>query len=359
MKKKVSRVLSSLSLGFALATAGCPSSDTTDTASTASDALSQALRRYEEHDDCDGKKLRVAWLGTVPQNAFDGAELTGAQASAARMHATVQPFYSNFDPTLQLQQCNQAVQSGAFDAVVVIPMDSTGIIPCVTNAQARNVPVVATQIAIGSDPASVEPQVPGQAGAVLTPVAKFGSELAKLAVNLCGTASCNIVYLAGSLGITIDARALQELNSAIATHPNMHLVAQREVFWDGGLAQAAMQDILSQTRDIQVVLSSGDQMTQGAEQAINAANLPVRPKLVGAGVGGYAVEAIRAGRWAGSFVVLPYDEGWLGTRIAIRAARGLPVKDPGIDPVAEKGLPAFMTTDNLSLFKKFTPQWPG
>jgi ribose transport system substrate-binding protein len=359
MKKKISRILSSLSLGFALTTAGCPSSDALDTASTASDALSQALRRYEEGDDCDGKKLRVAWLGTVPQNAFDGAELAGAQASAARMQATVQPFYSNFDPALQLQQCNQAVQSGAFDAVVMIPMDSTGIIPCVTAAKSRRVPVVATQIAIGPDPASVDPQVPGQVGAVLTPVAKFGSELAKLAVSLCGTATCNIVYLAGTLNITIDARAIQELNSVIATHPNMHLVATREVYWDGGLAQAAMQDILSQTRDIQLILTSGDQMTQGAEQAINAANLAVRPKLVGAGVGGYAVEAIRAGRWAGSFVVLPYDEGWLGTRIAIRAARGLRVKDPGIDPVAEKGLPAFMTTENQSLFKKFTPQWPG
>lgn len=359
MNKTVSRVLSSLSLGFALATAGCPSSDPVDTASTASDALSQGLRRYEENDDCDGKKLRVAWLGTVPQNAFDGAELTGSQASATRMRATVQPFYSNFDPALQLQQCNQAVQSGKFDAVVVIPMDSTGIIPCVTNAKNRGVPVVATQIAIGSDVATVEPQVPGQVGAVLTPVAKFGTELAKLAVSLCGTASCNIVYLAGTLGITIDARAIQELNSVIATHPNMHLIAQREVYWDGGLAQSAMQEILSQTRDIQLVLTSGDQMTQGAEQAIIAANLPVRPKLVGAGVGGYAVDSIRAGRWAASFVVLPYDEGWLGTKIAIRAARGQHIKNSGIDPVADKGLPAFMTTDNLSLFKNFTPQWPG
>lgn len=359
MHKRVSRVLSSLSLGFAMATAGCPSSEPMETASTADNAITQALRRYEEADDCDGKKLRVAWLGTVPQNTFDGAELAGAQGSAARMRASVQPFYSNFDPALQLQQCNQAVQSGQFDAVVVIPMDSTGIIPCVTNGKARNVPVVATQIAIGPDPTTVEPQVPGQAGAVLTPVSKFGSELAKLAVSLCGTASCNIVYLAGSLGITIDARAIQDLNNAIATHPNMHLIAQREVFWDGGLAQSAMQEILSQTRDIQVVLTSGDQMTQGAEQALNAANLPVRPKLVGAGVGGYAVDAIRAGRWAASFVVLPYDEGWLGTKIAIRAARGLPIKDPGIDPVEEKGLPAFMTTDNQSLFKKFTPQWPG
>jgi len=358
MKKQILQAIASLTLSLALTSTGCLVVEKADSESLS--ALAQGQRRYEEPDDCDGKSVKIAWLGTVPNNTFDGAELQGAKESAARMKSTVQAFYSNFDPNLQLQQCNQIVQSKSHDAIVIIPMDSTGIIPCVTAAQQKGIPVVATQIAIGADPASIEPQVPGQVGAVLTPVAKFGSELTALVVSLCGqTAPCNIVYLAGSLGVSIDAIALSDLNAATQAHTNMRIVAQREVYWDGGLAQAAMQDILAQNRDIQVVVTSGDQMTQGAEQAILAAQLPVLPKLVGAGVGGFAVDAIRAGRWNASFVVLPYDEGWLGAKIAIRAARGQKIKDDGIDPVAQKGLPAFMTTENQSLFSKFTPQWPG
>lgn len=358
MKVQISRAIAAVAVGLTVAgSAGCLEPNYSEVATSSQEQL---LQDFREADDCDGKSIRVAWLGTVPSNAFDGAELQGAKDQAARMKGTVQPFYSNFDPALQLQQCNDAVRSRKFDAIVVIPMSSSGIIPCVANAKAAGIPVVATQVAIGADPASIRPQVPGQVGAVLTPVAKFGSELTALTVSQCGqTSPCNVVYLAGSFGVSIDAIAIQNLNTAIAAHPNMHLVAQREVYWDAGLAQTAMQEILTQNRNIQVVVTSGDQMTQGAEVAINAAQLPVRPKLIGAGIGGFAIDSIRAGRWEASFVVLPYDEGWLGTQIAIRAARGKRIKTSGIDPVARRGFPAFYTTENQALFNGFIPQWPG
>ena len=360
MRKQIFKLLTALSVGLSLTSTGCPVAEPADGESLS--ALAQEKRAYEESDDCVGNKVKIAWLGPVsPQNnAFDGAELQGAKDNATRMKATVEPFISNFDAALQLQQCNQIVQSRSHDAIMIIPIDSVGMVPCVTAAKKKGIPVVATEIAIGPDHTTSEPQVPGQAGAVLTPVSKFGSELTATVISACAqTSPCNVVYLAGSFGVSIDAIAINDLNAAIQTHPNIKLVAQREVFWDGGLAQTAMQQILAQPPNIHVVATSGDQMTQGAEQAITAAQIANKPKLIGAGVGGYAVNAIRAGRWFGSFVVLPYDEGWFGAHIAIRSARGLKVKDRGIDPVAEKGLPAFMTTENQAQFANFTPQWPG
>lgn len=360
MRKQILKLVTALTIGLALTSTGCPVAEPENGESFSS--LAQEKRAYEESDDCVGKKVKIAWLGPVsPQaNAFDAAELQGAKDNAMRMKGTVEPFISNFDPALQLQQCNQIVQSRSHDAIMIIPIDSIGIIPCVTAAKQKGIPVIATQTAIGPDFTTNEPQVPGQAGAVLTTVAKFGSEMASTIVQACGqTSPCNVVYLAGSFTFSIDSAAINSLNAALQTHPNIKLVDQREVYWDGALAQSAMQQILAQNSNIHVIATSGDQMTQGAEQAVNAAQIVNKPKLIGAGVGAYAVNAIRAGRWFGSFVVLPYDEGWFGAHIAIRTVRGLKVKDRGIDPVAERGLPGFMTTQNLAQFANFTPQWPG
>lgn len=360
MKTQILKLLTAITIGLSLTSTGCPVAEPADGESLST--LAQEKRAYEETDDCVGNRTKIAWLGPVsPQvNAFDAAELQGVKDNASRMKATVEPFISNFDPALQLQQCNQIVQTRSHDAIIIIPIDSVGIIPCVTAAKQKGIAVVATQTAIGSDFTTNEPQVPGQSGAVLTTVAKFGSEMASTIVRACGqTAPCNVVYLAGSFTFSIDSVAINSLHTVLQTHPNIKLVAQREVFWDGGLAQTAMQQILAQNSNIHVVATSGDQMTQGAELAVNAAQLANKPKLIGAGVGAFAVNSIRAGRWFGSFVVLPYDEGWFGAHIAIRTVRGLRVKDRGIDPVAERGLPAFMTTENIAQFANFTPQWPG
>lgn len=357
MRKLFSGFWASLSLCLTLLSSGCPESEQ---APEQYSDLTQRLRRYDESDDCDGKQVRIAFFSTVPENLFDAAELEGLKAQAQRMKATVTPFYSNFDASLQLSQCNQAVSSGKFDALVILPVDSTAIIPCVTNAKQKKIPVVATQLAIGPDPTTVEPQVPGQVGAVVTPAAKYGKEVAKVVLEQCGTtAKCNVVLLAGALWYQIDSLAQQEIQNLAQAHPNIKLVTTREAFWDAGLAQGAMADILTQTRDIQVVVTSGDQMTLGAERALSAAQVAPMPKLFGAGAGVLGIDAVKAGRWTGTFVVLPFDEGWLAGQMAIRAARGRRIKDPGIDAVEERGYPAFFTTTNQSLFKNFTPQWQG
>jgi ribose transport system substrate-binding protein len=305
--------------------------------------------------------LRIAWLGNDPANTYDNANLDNVTAVARCEHGTVTPFYGEFDPAVQLAQCEAAVASHHFDAIIVIPTDSVGIIECVTRARRRGIPVVATDLPIGPDFTTVEPQVPGQAGAVLVPAADWGSSLASLVVGACaGREPCDVAYIAGSFDVAFDQIALDDLDAAAAAHPSIHIVHRDQAFYDTGLAFSITQTILADDPGVDVIVGAGDQMAQGSEQAIAAAGLPAgQIQIVGAGAGAYGVQAVRDARWYATFVTLPGDEGLFGAHIAIDAARHRYIKDRGINPVARRGFPAFFTHDNQALFPGFVPQWPG
>ncbi len=343
----------SLVLASVVALGACVADDADD-AQTA-----QALSHHHHHHDHhhDHRRLDVAWLGNDPANAYDNANLDGARAVAHDDNARVTAKYAGFDPSVQLDQCFDAVESCRYDAIVIIPDDPVGILPCLEAAADDDVPVVATDLPIGPDLTTPEPQAEGQVGAVLTPAAAWGVELASLLVDACdGLDPCNVVYVAGAFGIAFDDMALAQLAELSADLPSIQVVATGEAFYDRGLAASVVADLLAANPDVQVVIGAGDQMAQGAEDVIGGSGTI---KIIGAGGGAYAIGAVQAGRWYADYLALPRDEGVLGTRIALRAARHLHVADPGIDPVAAHGWPAFYTRDNQALFAGFTPQWPG
>ena len=53
----------------------------------------------------DGDPLRIAWLGATPENTYDGAILSGTREAVMAAGGQVEPFYSQFDPAVQLEQC--------------------------------------------------------------------------------------------------------------------------------------------------------------------------------------------------------------------------------------------------------------
>lgn len=308
-----------------------------------------------------GKPVKVAWLGATPDNLYDEANLEGARDVARQLHAKVTAFYSQFDPTLQLEQCAQVVQSGKYDAVVVIPASATGIIPCVEQASAAGLAVVATDLPIGPDTTTTEPQVPGQTGAVLTPGAEFAGALDPLVADACaGTTPCRILYLGGVLDFEFEQAALAVLDDLVAADPDLEFVGAYETFYATDLAYSVVEGLLADGVEIDLVITAGDQMAMGAESAIAAAGVPDGTiRITGGGAGEYGVQAVRDGRWYATFVTLPYDEGALAVEMAIRAARESPIADNSIDPVELRGFPHMMTSDNLDAFGDFAGQWPG
>ena len=316
--------------------------------------------------DCPGnglqhKNIKVAWLGTSPENTYDDANFQGAKKVGKQLNAKVTPFYSNFDPALQLAQCKSVVKSGKYDALLVIAASQTGIIPCVTLAKSKGIPVVAVELPIGPDSTTTEPQVPGQTGAVLTPSVEFANALDSLVVDACeGVSPCRLLYLAGYYSTDFDLFALAELEDLIAENPNLELVGAPEAFYDPATAYSIVEGLLADGVALDLVIGAGDQMAMGAEWAIADAGVPQGQILIsGGGASEYGVDAVRDGRWYGTFVTLPYDEGEIAVEMAVRAARKQWIPDRSIDAVELAGLPRVMTTQNLDQFVGFTGQWPG
>ena len=308
-----------------------------------------------------GKPVKVAWLGATPDNLYDAANLDGARDVAKLLHAKVTPFYSQFDPDLQLQQCAQVVNSGKYDAILVVPASSTGIIPCVEQAIAAGIEVVATDLPIGPDPTTTEPQVPGQIGAVLTPGAEFANSLNTLIPDACAdTSPCRIVYLGGLLSYEFEQASVAVINDLVAADPDLEFVGPYETFYDPDVAYSIIEGLLADDVEIDLVIAAGDQMAMAAEWAIADAGVPDGTiRITGGGTSEYGVQAVRDGRWYATYVSLPYDEGALAAWMVIRATRGLPIGDNSIDPVELRGFPRVMTADNLDEFGCFEGQWPG
>ena len=126
------------------------------------------------------------------------------------------------------------------------------------------------------------------------------------------------------------------------------------------LPYAIMTGLITEGNTPDIVFNGGDQMAMGVEMAIADAGLQAGSiDIIGGGAGDYGVEAVEDGRWYATFVTLPYDAGFLATKMAIRAAQGKYISDTGINPVERRGLPYMLTQDNLDDFGCFYPQWPG
>jgi ribose transport system substrate-binding protein len=303
------------------------------------------------------ENVRIAWLANDPANTYDQAIGDGIMQMARRAGGTVTPFYAGFDPATQLAQCQDAVASGDFDALILMAASPTESIPCVDLAAAAGIPVAGADLVIGPDQTTVHPQVRGQVAASFIPASRFGDGVAALMPDLCaGLSACNVLYVAGLESFPLDAYGLAAVSAAAQSLPSVRLVAHTEAFYDTAVAREVVGEALDRYPEINVVIASGDQMALGAEQAAHERARPLR--IVGAGAGTSALAAVRDGRWFATFNALPRSEGIIVTHLLLRALAA-PTVPVGVDPVAVSGLPNWWTQATLAAHPTFTGQWPG
>jgi ABC-type sugar transport system substrate-binding protein len=78
-------------------------------------------------------------------------------------------------------------------------------------------------------------------------------------------------------------------------------------------------------------------------------------KLIGGGGSCPGVKAIQDGKWFGTIIAFPYDEGVIGGKIAIEAARGAKVSK-GTSAALSSHRSPLLTKSNLNGFKC---EWQG
>jgi ribose transport system substrate-binding protein len=307
----------------------------------------------------DAEPVEIAFFAPLA-NTYVAATIEGIDSVAGPAGANVTQFDTGFDATLEYSQIQDAVAQEKFDALIIIPLDPVSLVPAVEEAIAAGLKVVNTDLALGPDLTTSAPQIEGQAGSVLTPGVVRADNITQVLLKACEDIDpCKVGWIAGVATIDFELKIKERLDQIVAEDPSIELVVYR----DGGgyVADAAngiAQDILAANPDLDVLATSGDQMTFGAELAVQDAGLVPGQDILLIGGGGScpAVQAVSEGRWFGTTLDVPRTEGEHGAQIALDAVSGKVTEPVGIDAQKESGFPLVLTADTIA---DFECQWEG
>jgi ABC-type sugar transport system substrate-binding protein len=347
MKSKRMRLIGA-SLAVAVAGAGLTACGGSDSASSASTSGGK-------------KEVRIAFITLQQSVPYIASTIQGVRDEASKdgNAKLAQVFDAGFDAAKQYQQCSNAIASQKYDAFVVIPVDQS-LVPCMEQAIKNGIKVVNTDFPMGPDPTSSKPQLEGQTGTIVDPVserARWHGDLIKGACAQLKANPCKFALLAGSLTDQYSQTMNKMIKDNIKGQP-IELTVLRAANFDRAEGYKVTQNILQANRDLDVIMSTSDPMTEGAEQAVEAAGLKGKVLLIGGGLNKAGYQAVKDGTWYGTTLSQPRLEGELGAKLAIRAARGENVSE-GVSAVGQTGLDGVITKDDIAVLDKkgLGPQW--
>lgn len=262
---------------------------------------------------------------------FEYAQVTlegGEKAAKDAGDADVTFFDGNFNPQTQLQQCKDAVASGKFQAFVVDPVSTTGIIPCIVEAEDAGIPVVSLVTGIGPDLNATESEVPGVVSQVIATPKDDASAAVEMITGACADKDpCNVVVGIGDAASAYPVEKSKAEIELLEEDSRFKVLGNPVVgYADPAKGYAAGRDILTAYPDVDVIVADTDATVRGIERAVTEAGLDGQVQLVGDGGSEYAHKSIADGRWYGSVMYVPFSEGEKSTELAIAAARGEDVK---------------------------------
>lgn len=304
--------------------------------------------------------VRIGAFLLASANAYAQQNMQGVEdAIAADGDAEVTFFDGEFSGATQLAQIQDAIASGQYDGFVVFVNDGVAIIPGVEEADGAGIPTVAAYAPIGEDISTGEPQVAGVVGTVWHPNEPSGEALGELAVSACAeehadAAPCKVAYISGGNTVLFEQAKLRAFEEVVEQADiAVEIVAQQEGNFLIEDSRTAAENILQANPDVNVIAATADQMTYGAQQAVEDAGLD-NVSLVGIGASEEGVAAVDAGDWFGTTVFLPVDEGRLATEMVLAALRGESVEQTNIELLDLSPIGAFYTRGTEG---DFEPQW--
>jgi ribose transport system substrate-binding protein len=105
----------------------------------------------------------------------------------------------------------------------------------------------------------------------------------------------------------------------------MNLVASQPADWDRAKALNVATNILQANPDLAAIYACNDTMALGAAEAVAAAGLTGKVAIIGTDAVPEALEAVKAGRMAGTVAQFPYEIGVLAVENAIKLKEGRPI----------------------------------
>src|SRR2546427_148294 len=212
------------------------------------------------------KTINIAVFLASSANTYWEAELAGAkdiQKKNPDVKLTV--FDGQFNTNKQLSQLRDALVSKKYQAWFVGPNDGGPLTPTIKQAIKRGVKVGCSLVPCGPNIRDANVQIPGQvifAGLGFYP---NGQLLGHLVVQGCkGVNPCKVLWLPGLPTLPLEVARQAGLYQVIKPYKNIKVVAVAAGGYLAAPALKATQNVLQAHSDLNVIVSSGDQMIAGA-----------------------------------------------------------------------------------------------
>ena len=173
------------------------------------------------------------------------------------------------------------------DAIVLVPMNGTALIPKVMEANNAGVPVITADTRVDDGPAKVETFVG------LDEKTSF-AEMAQWVVDRMGGAG-KVAILEGFRGSSTAELRLQGMMEVFGAADGIEVVASIAADWDQEKGLKASEDILQAHPDVGAIVGSNDLMALGAVQAVEGAGKLDDIIVVGDDAIPSALSALKAG----------------------------------------------------------------
>jgi len=302
------------------------------------------------------KTINIAVFLASAANTYWEAELLGAK-DVQKKHPEVklQVFDAQFNTTKQVNELRDALVSKKYDAWFVGPNDGGPLTPTIKQAIAQGVKVGCSLVPCGPNIRDVHVQIPGQV--IFTGVGFYpnGQLLGKLVEQGCkGVDPCKVAWLPGLPTLPLEKARTDGLFSVVKKDKNIQVVTTQAGGYLAAPALTATQNILQAHPDLNVIVSSGDQMIAGAVKAAQAAGKAGKIKMYGNGCTFEAKVLILQGKQTGCTVYLPRTEGRLVVDALVKAVDGSKTTGVYIDPLKYSPIGGLGTKANIS---KFNPEF--
>lgn len=299
------------------------------------------------------EKVRVAVFLASAANTYWTAALEGVRDAAKKQgNVELTVFDAQFNTNKQVNQLRDALISKRFDAWFVGPNDGGPLTPTIKRAISQGVSVACTLVPCGPNIRDRKAQIPGVVAQIGIGFYENGRVLGRLTVRACGDLDpCQVVWLPGLPSLPLEKARTDGLYAVIRPHKNIKVVAVQAGGYLAAPALTATQNILQAHPDVNVIVSSGDQMIAGAYRAARAKGVADQIKMFGNGCTVEAKRDILAGKVYACAVYVPRTEARIAADYLIRAARGAKIQNRSVDPLKFSPIGAIGTKANIGRFK--------
>jgi inositol transport system substrate-binding protein len=203
------------------------------------------------------------------------------------------------------------------DAIILNPIAYDGCAPAVDAANKAGIPIVTliTRVANQDKANSFVGSDHKDSGII---------EAEMVAKDMGGKG--NIVVIEGVMGIDAQIQRMEGYKEVLAKYPDIKIVAQQAANWQRSEAFAITENWIKSGKKFDVVLSQNDNMALGALRAVEQANLVSKIKVFGIDGDKDALEAVKAGRLAGTVFQDAKRQAERAVECAIKLTKGEPIE---------------------------------